>query len=259
MPHQSHRYLSGRQLPSGRRLRVLRQWSAIFPATPPHSERIAVAMAATQKERVLVDEWTRQRQRPVSRARKGQAAAIDPELDRIVSAIYKILDARLQLVTLASTEAEHLAALMAEAYPFGVSHIIRKNYEEQIALVFELIAVLDDAAHAAAVAEVQLGAAIAELKRLAEAFDAALSAESPRLAYAEVATARQAALEAYADVVIALLFESSGAAQRAQRRAWLAPHHQQMDDFAIWCARGRSTADVNPDTGEVVLDEEDEA
>jgi|GEM_PF-3359429 len=257
MPYSTQRFLSTRGLPSGRRLRVLRQLATsgeLLAALPAHAgvaDRLATATAATERERQVAKTWAVQSRTPRSEAKKGGAYKLDPALDRMVSAFQRALDARLALVPEESPVATRAAALLADAFPFGVRHITQRVYEEQIALVFELLATLSDETHAEAIAEAGLTASVGELRTLARAFDAALGAEhAERLSYTAVTEAARAGNEAYADVLVALLFATSGEVGRGLRERALAAHQRQTADLTIVRARGVVAEDIDPDTGE---------
>lgn len=237
------------QLTPGRVRYAISQLPPDVTAAPGVADRVADLQAAATA--VVEIEKAYARSRGASRAR-GQAVALDNQIDRLVSAIANIAQAN--VAALPADDATHVASktLLARVFPLGAAAIVTLPFEEELDAVNELLADLDTAGDLAA----QAGVAhlVAPLRALAPQFATEL-AKRVEIVEFDAVQARRARMQRALGVVVAQLIATwPQPADEAALTAALAPLTFQMDRVRELRRRRRAVRDVNPETGEELAD-----
>lgn len=204
--------------------------------------------ATWQKE----DAWRRSRN---TSAARGEAAARDLEVDRIISALAGHLETALAIKD-GSGEYQAARKLYGQLYPEGVAPIINQPYEDQLAandgLMLKLTTTLKNEAQT-----LNLGRFVEALGRANEAFRVELNkAAKVEISYDQVQAARDRGNLNLRMTVARILGASAELTPEAeaQRATLLAPILEQARRIRAARRGRRRVGDVDPTTGEDLVD-----
>ena len=250
--------VSLRRIPSGRYAFSLKQMRERADQEGLDEVVQSIDEAIDQAKDTLDKEmrWAAIRNRS-SRAR-GDAALIDNKIDSLISSIRDRV--RTDLVGDDDDPIRQKAqAFMDTVFPDGVSAIIHQPFEVQLGMMDAMIARIESdlSDHVDALG---LSRHIDRLAHLIEQFRHELE-DNPvdELSFDEVRSAREKLHEATCHVVIALsyLLKSDDPATTRLRHHILRPLQQQQELVAEARRRQRHPTDVDPDTGQEVLEDQE--
>lgn len=181
----------------------------------------------------------------------GKAAALDNQVDRLVSAIHTNTQSFLRALEDSAPEAAQAKEVLVELFPRGAADITGRSFEDESAAVQLLVKDLQGrfSAHTAALG---LGPLVTQLAAVQARFADALGQATPsRVSFDVVAAAENEMQEALAGLVlvIAAHYRGSQPANVARRAELLAPIHDQDARIADAYRRRRPVTDVDPETG----------
>lgn len=249
-------YLRSRQLPTGRRIFVLKavQKVAADYGLNDLEEQCDKAIADDEKTLELERRYKRQQKQPASRGR-GDAAGVDRVIDGLLGAMHAIADGQAFGDDETAKKARHF---LAEVFPVGLGGLVRLPFEEQLAVEENLLKRFAGDLEET-VRLLGLERHVAHLKELVPEFRAELERSPDKVVtYEDIRKARAAGLDRFAAVVFRVLAENGGSsrAQREQRQTLLAEYHRQNDIIARANRNSRGVVDIDPETGEEMNEEE---
>jgi hypothetical protein len=247
-------YLTSRQLPTGRRIFAVK---AIRKAAEGYGDAKLVALCdasiAFDRETLRL-EMNYQKGKSFASDARGKAAEYDLRIDALFTGIYSVAQGH-AVGGLAT--AETAGEFMKTIFPDGLAGLIQLSFEEQLARVHALLERFDGDL-AAAVDEIGARRHVDELKVVVPKFRVELEKETGRkVTYPMVKDARAEGLDKFALVVFAVLSTYGGDSSRdaERRKALLAEYHRQNARIAEAYRRQEAVKDVDPDTGEPLIDD----
>lgn len=215
-------------------------------------DRVDAALALSNEARQKNYDWTMQKRRvPSSR---GAAAERDVQIDRTLGQIYDIVKA-FSAMENDLPQKEAAATLKEELFSQGVTPIMHSTFEEEHALVDELLDRLRSD-YSADVSLLGIDALVDTLEQLNKKFGRELNITNDEaITFDQVSAARVAAEEAFHKVIFHAIGDYLD--DDDTRQAMLAAVIDQQDRIARYRKRRGGIPSVDPDTG-VVLDEDGE-
>ncbi|TXD41280.1 hypothetical protein FRC96_04660 [Lujinxingia vulgaris] len=248
-------FLNLRRMPTGRYARALRLMLARVKdaSLPGLGERLEQALKLSEQTLALELKWSTARAN-ATRAR-GQATLIDHQIDEQLSALESGIKSQM-VGDDDEPEVEMARELHRTFFAEGVGAITQKAYEVQEGLIDAMLASLD-ARFNNHVEALGLRRGVERLRRLTGEFKAELDRDrKPGVTYDQVQAARHQLHEATCRVLIGVLYhlEAGEASTLARRANILEPLLDQQERVAQAYSRHRAPTDVNPDTGEEIVE-----
>jgi hypothetical protein len=211
-----------------------------------------VALEAARGWMGTLAAWERTKNAPRARA-GGDAAALDPALDRAVSGIHDVADNHVRSLSQRHPLALAAQEFLRKAYPSGPAGITSKSFEEELAAVQELLGRFGtDGDLATYVKDLSLQPFVQELELRATEFEAALrKAGAAEVAFGKVKEADALAQERLAQLVVKIagMFNTQEPEHVQARRDLLGPIMEQNQRIGEARKRRRPIGDVDPTTG----------
>lgn len=247
-----HEYFKVPVLTPGRARHALNTLPAAALAAPGVADRVADVLAAADRLVALKKDYARTKGR--SKAR-GEAVALDNQIDRLVGAIGTVAQAN--IAALDATNPVHVAskALLDTVLPLGVAAVTTLPFEDELDQVKEMLADLDAAGDLAAQAGVSTF--VEQLRALAPIFEAELI-RYPAVVEHKAVQAAQSQMQRALAVLIGQLVAAMP--QPEDERALieaLTPLRRQFDRVRELRRRSKTVMDVDPVSG-VEIEEEGE-
>lgn len=240
---------------TGSRLYSLRQVRQRLQGVdkPRLLDRVERAIQANEEAARLNYDWRmRKRQKPLGR--KG-AAEVDAKVDKMLSAIHSAIEGYLVFDDQPAL-VEAATALKTAVFPEGVYPISSIKYEDQHAATNELLGRLDGELDAH-VATLNLQPHVDRLRKLNQEFGRALASSGQgQLSFDKVEAARRAGSNAFHVVIATILGDYAEDLETLARL--LGPIEEQNERARMYYKRRGTMPHVDPDTGELVEDDEDE-
>lgn len=189
---------------------------------------------------------------------RGQAALLDNRIDQQISALESIVSAK-TIGDDGDPVVNSAEEVMSAIFPRGVAAITNQSFEVQLGIMDTMIRRFDGP-FADILEPLGIEREVARLKDLVEKFRHELNAtEGPQLTYDQVRGVRTSLHEHLALVVVQIIaaFPGFDEMQSDQREALLAPLNDQQERVAESRSRRRNPVDVDPETGEEVVDTAD--
>jgi hypothetical protein len=215
-------------------------------------DRVDAALALSNDARQKNYDWTMQKRREPSS--RGAAAERDVQIDRTLGQIYDIVKA-FSAMENDTPQKEAAARLEKQLFSQGVTPIMHSTFEEEHALVDELLERLRSD-YSADASTLGLDALVDTLEQLNEKFGRELNiTDSEAITFDQVSAARVAAEKAFHKVIFHAIGDYLD--DDDTRRSMLAAVIDQQGRIARYRKRRGGIPSVDPDTG-VVLDEDGE-
>lgn len=248
-------FLNLRRMPTGRHARALRLMLARVKdaSLPDLVERLDQALKLSEQTLALELKWSTARANATTA--RGQATLIDNQIDVQLSALESGIKSQM-VGDDGEPEVEMARELHRTFFGEGVAAITQQAFEVQEGLIDAMLASLDQrfAKHVEALG---LGRGVERLRRLTGEFKAELDRDrKPGVTYDQVQAARHQLHDATCRVLIGVLYhlEAGEASALAQRAHILEPLLDQQERVAQAYSRHRSPTDVNPETGEELVE-----
>ncbi|MCB9524600.1 MAG: hypothetical protein H6702_14665 [Myxococcales bacterium] len=207
---------------------------------------VGAAQGAAGRLAELEARWATRKAQSTAR---GNAVAIDNQLDRAVTALHQHLTARLTLLGPEHPQGAKAAELMLRWLPEGPGAVTSLAFEDELVRVDQIIAAVQGP-DAAAAAELELGFFVGELARLSPLLRAELAKTAPEaITFDQVRQGRAALQRALTVVVVQAMAQWSASAQAPEFARFMAPLVQQMDRLRALRRRRQPVPDVDPSTG----------
>lgn len=261
MEHRLFDFLNCRQLPTGRRTFAMK---ALRRAAEGFGDARIVAKcdrSIAADEACLRAEMAYRQGKSFASNARGLSNEFDRQIDAIWAGIHGV--AQGQAVG-EDAVSEQAGDFLKEVFPDGLAGLVNLSFEAQLADMdillerFEL-ANGDLSAHVDALG---IRRHVEQLNVLVPKFRAELERESAaKITYDDLKKVQRDSLDVFAAAVFMVLTTyDTDSAQHAERRAaCLAEYHRQNTIVADAYRRYKKLADVDPDTGEALLDEDDTA
>ncbi|RAL20620.1 hypothetical protein DL240_16445 [Lujinxingia litoralis] len=248
-------FMNLRRMPTGRYARALRLMRARVKdaSLPGLEERLEQALKLSEHTLALELSWSTARAN-VTKAR-GQAALIDNQIDAQLSALEGSIKAQM-VGDEGAPEVEMARELHRTFFGQGVAAITQQAFEVQEGQIDAMLVRLDErfSQHVDALG---LGRAVERLRRLTGEFKAELDRDrDPGVSFDQVRAARHQLHEVTCSVLIGILYhlDAGDASSAALRARILEPLLDQQERVAQAYSRHRSPTDVNPETGEEIVE-----
>ena len=249
-------YFSLRTMPTGRYAFSLKRMRARADAAGLDDvvSRIDRAVEQAQSTLALELKWSKVRNNKSSA--RGNAAIIDNQIDEQIAAIER----RVRAETVGDEDdpvVEKAREFLAALFPDGVAAITQQAFEVQLGIMDAMMERIDGdlSAH---IAELGLQRHISRLRRLIEDFRTELEDhDDPQVSYDQVKGARATLHEYTCRALVAVFYVLDDEDDQTieTRRHILAPLVRQKELVAEARRRHRVLTDVDPDTGDEVVDE----
>ena len=253
-------FLNLRRMPTGRYARALRlmRERVSDAALASLEERLDQALQLSEHTLALELKWSSAR--ATATRTRGQAARIDNQIDVQISALESGIKSQM-VGDDDEPEVEMARELHRTFFAEGVAAITQQAFEVQEGLMDAMLAMLD-ARFAKHVEALGLGRGVERLRRLTGEFKAELDRDrKPGVTFDQVRAARHQLHEATCRVLIGVLYHldaghlgAGDASAAAVRARILEPLLDQQERVAQAYSRHRAPTDVNPDTGEEIVE-----
>jgi len=251
-------YLNCRKLPTGRRIFTMKAIRRI-------ADDLGDAGIAARCDRsIATDEKTLRVEMDYRYGKKfsSNARGFSTEVDRQIGAVWNAI----QAIAQGHTVGEDVVATQAtdflnEVFPNGLAALVQTSFEDRLAEMDILLNRFDASTLSGDLAEhvdaMGIRRQVEQLNTLMPKFRAELEkGRVAKITFAEVKRTRLDSLDIFASAILAVLtaYDTNTAQDVAQRENYLAEFHRQNNNHAAAYRRGHGSLDVDPNTGEALID-----
>lgn len=234
MDHSLYALFVWTQLTTAERISIYNQWKPLvtrhnLPQALAHIER---ALAHDEHTQELEIQWEKSNGTGFYHPK---AAALDPSVDDLLGAIYRIADATIRGFPASHPAVAAAKRLIQAMFPLGLAQVVNAPFVQEAAEVGRILRKLRGE-RAADVALLHLDEHVDLLEQLGGEYRAAVDSSPEQVAHADVRAAQQRGLSYLAEIavlVLARFYDSDNPAHVESREEFLAP----VEDYD---ARGRA-------------------
>jgi|GEM_PF-5121986 len=258
MQQRISEYLNCRKLPTGRRIFTMKAIRRI-------ADDLGDAGIAARCDRsIATDEKTLRVEMDYRYGKifKSNARGHSTEVDRQIGAVWNAIQAIAQGHTVGEDAVASLATdFVNEVFPHGLAALVQTSFEDRLAEMdillkrFDMGTPGDLAAHVDALG---IRRQVEQLNTLMPKFRAELEkGKVSKVTFAEVKKTQRESFDIFAAAIFAVLatYDTNSAQDVSQREIYLAEFHRQTTNHAAAYRRGHGGLDIDPRTGEAIIEE----